>query len=314
MQDNSKPVSILAVVVLYQMLPSESQAFRTLQASVNGLNQNDVRVKLLLYDNTPGGQDPGTLPNNTEYWAAKNNRGISSAYNYALEMADAQGYDWLLTMDQDTRVPEQFLDRLSKTAQIVACCPNVAAIVPEVSDHGVFISPNIVSLGRSIRLPKNYIGIPKGELSAINSATTWRVRTWREIGGFNPLFWLDSLDHWAFHAIYHAGNRIYVAGDLHVEHELSLLDPNNHMTPIRYENYLGARCALCDLHRNKLNGILLTAYLTHDLYVQFQKRESIHIRRITWKYIKRMLLWTRKKRIESWKKDMMKRIANITEN
>jgi GT2 family glycosyltransferase len=314
MHDNSEPVSILAVIVLYRMAPSESPAFRSLQASAINLNQCDARVKILLYDNTPGGQKSGVLPNNTEYWAASRNQGIAPAYNFALGQADTQGFDWLLTLDQDTTVPEHFLERVYKILQVVANCPDIAAIVPEVSDHGVLISPNIVSLGRSIRLPKDFIGIAKGELSAINSATTWRVRTWREIGGFNPLFWLDSLDRWAYYAIQHAGNRVYVAKDLHVEHKLSLLDPSNQMTPARYENYLGARCAFCDLHGNILESVILIAYLTHDLYAQFLNRESTDLRHITWTHLKRMILWTRKSRIEAWKKDMMNRMENITES
>ena len=107
----------------------------------------------------------------------------------------------------------------------------------------------MLSFGRSKRLPKNFVGVPIGTLAAINSATTWRVRAWRDIGGFNELFWLDYLDLWAYHAMHDAGQRIYVAGDVQVEHQLSLLDPDHRMTSERIENYLGARCAFCDLHR-----------------------------------------------------------------
>jgi GT2 family glycosyltransferase len=229
-------------------------------------------------------------------------------------MATAEGFEWLLTLDHDTTVPENFLDRISRIATSIAACSDIAAIVPEVSDHGVFISPNIVSFGRSRRLPKGFIGIPKGELAAINSATTWRVRSWREIGGFNPLFWLDYLDLWAYRAIHAAGNRIYVAGDLQVEHELSLLDPDSRMSAARFENYLGARCAFCDLHGNAFESALLTAQLAYKLCAQLIQHESIELKRLTWRHIRQRMLWTRRRRIELWRRDMMKRVAKTTQD
>src|ERR1700677_4840107 len=103
-------------------------------------------------------------------------------------MAIIDGFEWLLTLDQDTALPENFLNRVCEIARFIEPRFDIVAIVPEVSDRGVFISPNIVSCGRGVRLPRSFVGIPKGELAAINSGTTWRVRTWQELGGFNPLF------------------------------------------------------------------------------------------------------------------------------
>src|ERR1700682_294857 len=86
---------ITAVIVLYQRLPAQSEAFLTLQraysASATGLS-----LQILLYDNTPGGQFPGSF-DGVEYTAAPQNGGLASAYNWAMERATENCSQWLLT-------------------------------------------------------------------------------------------------------------------------------------------------------------------------------------------------------------------------
>ena len=84
---NQAPVQVLAVIVLYKMQPSESAAFRSLQSSISDLAQGQSGIQVLLYDNTPGGCDPGPLPEGVQYEAAGQNTGISAAYNHALAIA-----------------------------------------------------------------------------------------------------------------------------------------------------------------------------------------------------------------------------------
>jgi glycosyltransferase involved in cell wall biosynthesis len=307
--DLSPPTTILAVIVLYNKDPRNALALGSVLNSAALVPASRLQMKVLLYDNSSGVNVSGDLPMNVEYRHAPNNQGLAGAYNAALDMASDQGFEWLLTLDQDTSIPDNFLDRISRIAQSLQSNTRVAAIVPEVSDHGVFISPNIVKHGRSRRLPKDLCGIPNGELAAINSATTWRVQPWRVLGGFNPLFWLDYLDLWACHVIQVAGYQFYVAGGLHVDHQLSLLDANNPMPLTRFENYLGARCAFCDLHGSRRGGILLTSQFIYKFLAQTIKGDNVKFRSITWKYIKRRIRWTRERRIEVWKKEVTDRLA-----
>jgi glycosyltransferase involved in cell wall biosynthesis len=308
----SSPVTILAVVVLFNKKPGESSALNSVLRSAARVAKSQLLFKAFIFDNTPEGHSSDSLPEGVEYRHSPENRGLAFAYNAGLQKAISEGFEWLLTLDHDTTVPEDFLQRVAMIARSIAASSNIAAIVPEVLDDHLFISPNIVSSGRSIRLPKNFNGIPDGELAAINSATTWRVRTWHEFGGFNTLFWLDYLDLWAFHVIQLAGNRMYVACDLQVQHELSLLDPNNRMSPKRFENYLGARSAFCDLYKSTREGFFLTVHLAAKLCLQTLRHDSIDLRRLTWKYLHQRIFKTRKGRIDTWKKAMASRIASMT--
>ena len=306
------PVTILAIIVLFNKKPSDSSALKSILHSASRVAQSQLLFKALIFDNTPEGHFSDPLLEGVEYRHAPENRGLAFAYNAGLQKAIGERFEWLLTLDHDTTVPEDFLQRVAAIARSIAITADIAAIVPEVSDNDLFISPHIISSGRRpLRLPKNFCGIPDGELAAINSATTWRVQTWHEFGGFNTLFWLDYLDLWAFHAIQLAGKRIYVACDLQVQHELSLLDPNNPMSPERFENYLGARSAFCDQYEGTREGFLLTAHLAAKLFLQTLRHDSIDLRRLTWKYLNQRIFKTRKGRIDIWKKAMASRIARM---
>lgn len=248
--------SLFAVIVLYRLRPSESAAFKTLQTAISRGGSREMYVKVLLYDNTPGGCDPGALPEGVQYEAAKQNAGLAAAYNRALEIAEAEGFDWLLTLDQDTSLPEHFVSRLSEIADRISLNNSIAAIVPQITENGRALSPYWFRLGFIPRyFPIGFAGVPKQASSAFNSASTVRVSALRMIGGYNPRFWLDYSDFYLYRQLYRYGKRIYIAGDIQVEHQFSILDMNHRVTLARYKNILDAGCAFWDLELGWLAGL-----------------------------------------------------------
>ena len=298
------PTTLLAVIVLYRISPHECKTLASLIASLSRVPAQDLRMKVIVYDNTPGGHDPGVLPENAKYLVAPGNYGLASAYNIALDMAGAEGYDWLLTLDQDTDIPDSFLGRVAAIAEELSLDMDVAAIVPQVSDHGVVISPHVVLRGYSKELPNNFAGIAKFEIEAINSATAWRVSALQEFGGFNLLFWLDYLDYWLCHMVHRSGKHIYVAADIKVNHELSILDVDNKMSAERFENFLQAESAFCDMYKGRLDGLALTVRLIARICKQSLRGVDITFRRLTWECFKRRVTQTTHTRLESWQRRM----------
>jgi GT2 family glycosyltransferase len=299
---------ILAIVVLYGTPPRECGSMRSLLKSLAHVSEEDLRLKILLYDNTPGGQDPGTLPANAEYLVAPGNYGLASAYNVALKIAVSQGYKWLLSLDQDTELPESFLGRIAGITRELREDTGIAAIVPQVSDQGVLISPHVARLGRSKKLPRNFVGVSKREIEAINSGTVWSTSALEEIGGFDLLFWLDYLDYCTCHMVHRAGKRMYVAGDLKIEHQLSTLDLNRRMSSARFQNYLLAESAFCDLYKGPLDGLVLTAKLMARLAGLTISRKNVKFRRLTWWCLKRRLTQRAITRIEDWREQTSKHL------
>ena len=91
-------VRIFAIVVLYHTTPADSKAFQSLQEALRHLPPGNVDLKILLYDNTPGGCDPGPLTEGVQYELSEQNAGLANAYSRALSIAQSEKYTWLLTL------------------------------------------------------------------------------------------------------------------------------------------------------------------------------------------------------------------------
>lgn len=297
-------VAILAVVVLYRTSPQTSRTLRTLKESALNIPNRSTCFKVLIYDNTPGGHNPGALPDLWEYHASGVNHGLASAYNFALQVAVAQGFSWLLTLDQDTEISSHYLTRLFELAQRFQGDDRTAAIAPSVVDRERTISPHLQFCGFQVRLPRNFQGFSVGEIAVINSGTAWLVSALREIGGFHPLFWLDYLDYWLCHSIYHMRKRIYIDNRLRLHHELSLLDLKDRMSLGRFENFLSAETAFYDLYRSPFEGAVLTFRVLCRLVKQVVRREDVAFRALTWACLKRRILQHKAERVESWRRSL----------
>lgn len=312
--DNTKiscdhdPFRMMIVLVLYKIKPCDSIAYQTLQDALLQLEEKETEIKVLLYDNSPVACAPGTLPDNVIYRAATENTGLAGAYNCGLEMASAQGYSWLLTLDQDTALPREFLARLREIALKCEADASIAAIVPQLLDEGRLLSPLVIRPWGPIILPAGYVGIHELQTNAYSSGSMFKVSALRQIGAFDRHFWLDHQDAWVYRQLYRHGKRVYVAGDIQVTHQLSLLHHKSGLTIDRYRNYLGAESAFCDQYDGKLRGLLLTLRLLGRIYRQRKRRDAVAIRNLTEEYLKKRLFKSRKRRIDDWINEMEHRI------
>ena len=308
-KERKSQVSILAVVVLYNRPPSESVALTSLQISA-GRSSEGLRLRILVYDNTPGASCVAPLPANTQYLHGTTNGGLAVAYNAALEIAKAEGFDWLLTLDHDTTLPETFLADLCETVNRIKEDRRISAIVPRVFDSGVFISPHTLRRGKSKAFGHDFAGVPDLEVAAINSGSLWRVEALLELGGFNPLFWLDYLDHWVFHVIQRAGKSVYVAGSIKIEQQLSLLSPNRSLTSARFENILQAGSAFYDIYKNPIDRLRFTKWMFLTLCGQSVRRDRPDLRQVVWKHLKQRVFTSRSSRIRAWKEKMTRKVMS----
>jgi len=265
--------------------------------------RDEVRSQILLYDNTPGGQDPGFVSEGVQYEADIHNRGLAHAYNRALEIAEVESFDWLLTLDQDTALPETFLSELSHIVNHIAAEPTVAAIVPQITGEGRMLSPNYFLFDVLPRFyPKGFVGIATRATYAFNSGSTLRVATLHEIGGYSPLFWLDNSDAYMYRQLQLHGKHVFVAGTIQVEHEFSMFDIKRRVSLARYQSIVDAGCAFWDLELGTFAGLYHTASLVYRLYKHWKRGDEPAIRKITLAMLKKRLFHSRKRRIEDWKR------------
>ncbi len=103
-------MKLQAVVVIYKL---EIAASKTI-ASLHSLGrQPGLEISLLIYDNSPSPQTcehpiANLFP--VTYVHDPQNGGLAPAYNRALQMAEANGAEWLLLLDQDTVLSADYFE------------------------------------------------------------------------------------------------------------------------------------------------------------------------------------------------------------
>ena len=296
---NQFPVRVLAVIVLYKLKPSECVTLDSLQAAKINLAPGQANIEILLYDNTPGGQGIGLLPANIRYKADLKNGGLAEAYNYALKIACDEGFDWLLTLDQDTHLPGDFLGKLCDSAVFVASSRSIAAIVPCVSSDKRVMSPWIPTKHWALvrRFPDGFIGIPSQKVYAANSASTMRVKALGEVGGYDPRFRLDFSDLVMYYRLQCNNFRVFVAGNIRVEHELSGFDLRGRSSPERYIEFHAAEEAFYDEYLSNRSGLVLLLRMLYRLiYRLWSQGGSLPYFRVTLRFFCRRLFCSRNHR------------------
>lgn len=301
---------ILAVIVLYKVQPASSVAYQTLRTAISRLGEQQSSIRILLYDNTPHAEPPNDLPEDADYHAASHNEGIAGAYNFALRLAVSEGFPWMLTLDQDTQLPTEFLVRMSAIAGGLKDNHQTGAIVPHLLHDGMLASPVRMRPWGVSYLPRESAGFLKGEIHALNSASLFRVGALQQIGGFDPFFWLDYQDADVYRKLHQCGRRIYVADNLDVTHDLSLRSEHQSMPADRYWNYLQAESAYCDLHRGHVGGIALAARLLVRLWRQRGNGRDPALRQLTQRALLRRLCQSRRARIQEWRGEMQQRVLD----
>ena len=298
---------VTAVIVLYRIAPSQSPALRSVLASRAELGE----VNVLLWDNSPSPESREELPEGVSYFADASNSGLATAYNRAREWAAIRGSEWLLTLDQDTSVPSDFFSKMAAAAEASTRYAGIGAIVPQIAAGGKQLSPNWFEFGGIPRWWKSgYTGVPSDAVFAFNSGAMLKLSALDQAGGYDPRFWLDNSDAMIFSKLHEHGKRVYVAGNIQVEHEFSMKDMQTRMSPQRYENALFAETAFWDLRMNWLAGWERTLRLVLRMVKQLFRRDSAELRRITRQALMRRLFTSKRRRIEEWMRATQHRVLN----
>jgi rhamnosyltransferase len=140
--------------------------------------------ELVIVDNTPGDSDLLkklflTNPDHPSVSILFNgeNRGIASALNQGVELARQKKYDWVLTMDQDSRFTGPlFFEEFGKFKD---------------HDLAVFAPGNTASNNYQAdkKKPVRYPQI------VMTSGSILNLSIWEEIGRFNESLFIDEVDH-----------------------------------------------------------------------------------------------------------------------
>ncbi len=298
---------VLAVMVRYNTPLADSE---TVQGLVNAFIADPKLAEafnLLIWDNSPEPLANPELPISFEYRHSERNLGVSGAYNSAMEYALTRGHTWMLLLDQDTTVTAAFLERMVHYSRELERREDIAAVAPTVRTRGVVISPLEQLFNRNRPYATGRTGVAPGEPTAANSGCLMRVSALAAIGGFNTDFWLDYSDMYVFHQFYLRGKKVWLAADIELEHELSIMDYDRLMSPWRYRNFSYAETAYYDLYKGRLEGVVQSARVFARALKQRKKYKNPEFSRIAWEQFLFRMRTRRSARIAHWRQEGSRR-------
>jgi rhamnosyltransferase len=170
-----KMAEVAACVVLYNSPLSRLAAIETYRTQVD---------KLYVIDNSEGAKTDlanhlMSLPN-VVYLANGKNEGIASALNWAASEAVANGYRYLLTMDDDTAVPEN----------LIATMLSFLGTYDGADGVGIIAASHSIGKGK---MPRE--GSFKKVLFTMTSGNLLNLAVYKQVGPFRADFFIDHVDH-----------------------------------------------------------------------------------------------------------------------
>ena len=189
---------VLFILVIYQKTLTDSQAYQSL---VDLMDEQTLCECLYVHDKT------------------HNNQYLASAYNQGATIARERGKKWIVYLDDDTCITQEYISHLQHHISE----NKYQVIAPKLTDkHGKQLSPT-----------SKY-----GTKVVFNSAMAIRLDTLQQIGGFNTRYPLDYLDYYTCRLLQQQHISITLM-DVAIPHQLSVEDYHQ-ITPERYDSILRA--------------------------------------------------------------------------
>jgi GT2 family glycosyltransferase len=218
--------ALLAVLVVYEkrIEAIPSMAMLTAWLARNSGEGATLR-QVLVYDNgkTASEEFAALASNRLRYVHDPANGGTAAAYSLAAGIATELGCKWLLLLDHDTSLPDDYLDSIG-AAIAESGVDNAAAFVPSVRHGSSLISPATISCLGSIRpfgQTRQIASEQNRQLTAIASGAVIDVQRLLAVLPFPEALWLDYVDHWIFLTLQEQGGRILQI-DATLTHDLSI--------------------------------------------------------------------------------------------
>jgi GT2 family glycosyltransferase len=267
-------MKVLVLVVVYNSKVECAKTFKSLLRCYISNPGDFENLKLIIYDNgLINQQDDITVPFNYMYINNPRNDGLAIAYNYALDYGISEDFNWILLLDQDSCLPDDFISNLNRTIEQVESNEMIKAIVPKMVYKGTFFSPSKVLFGGIHRpIDMNIYGICPFEVFSIGSGCLVRSSFFQKIGGFNNFFWLDCLDRWIFYEINKANGKVFITSSI-IEHELSVMDYSKFVNEKRYLNIMKYETYFMKFYKSKTENIVYyLRLLKRAISFQFSKK------------------------------------------
>lgn len=178
------------------------------QSSLQSILQQGSAV--YIFDNSTK-DNAIAFPDNITYLSEHDNKGIAYALNRIMERAQSDGYEWLVTMDQDSVIPEGLISAYEEYT---------------VDDSIGIICPQVIDSRRSYMEVKKE---PKEEFVdfCITSASCTRISCWEHVGKYDEWLFIDLVDNDFCKRMVATGYKILRLNDLVLNQEFGKIIPKS---------------------------------------------------------------------------------------
>ena len=146
------------------------------------------------------------------------NSGLGVAYNTAAVIAKNIKKEFLIFLDQDTFLSDEYFKIILKS---VNDNPSINLFSPVVISNEIVISPSSFFAGRSwVKNKKEFGQLKTINHTIINSGTVIRSKEFNLLGGYSTSLPLDFSDHYFFYK-FKKRNRYFYVMPLCIQHHLS---------------------------------------------------------------------------------------------
>lgn len=222
----------------------------------------------------------------------KENLGIAAALNKIMEYSIDYGYEWTLTLDQDSVVPDNMIEEYEKYTEEEM----IAMIVPVIFDRTM----SIIDVNGKLTQNFEYVE------NAITSGTLMNNQIWKEVKGFEEKLFIDYVDFDYCMKVRLANYRILRVNTVKLLHELGNASEIKvfHYLGKLFHRYPSLAKKFMDMRYTTNHSPIRVYYVTRNQYYYMNKyKEYIDVKRLKrgMKIAWIVKLIFEKQRIKKWK-------------
>lgn len=135
---------------------------------------------LYIYDNSTKKSNL-KFPRKSVYITENENLGIAHALNVVMDKAKADGFDWVVTLDQDSIIPLGMIESFKE-------------IIERSNERLGIVCPQVIDRRRVYSRATSTDGM-RHVSKAITSASCTSVKAWEEVGKFDEWLFIDLVDN-----------------------------------------------------------------------------------------------------------------------
>lgn len=133
------------------------------------------------------------------------NEGIAKALNQLMEYGKSHGFNWMLSLDQDSICPPDYCEKMLAVLKRV---PKPGIVAPTIIDKTVgVIGHNLTGEFQSVR-------------TCITSGALVSIAVWEEVGKYDEAMFIDSVDFEFCYRVRKQGYQVVQVRDVALSHKL----------------------------------------------------------------------------------------------